>query len=241
MSTRPVGEAAKAALLAALPPGFRALWFESFGERLKMAWLAARSAKIRLTIPEAYAVHREIIHWDKQFSETGIPDAALGTDALTTRSMRWVLASWERVRFMNRWFGGTVMPRLQLELLTGLLCGAHFVIVGPQASPDIDSQTAAGAAVQRFWLAATRQGLQLQPQYTPLAFARYARQGLRFTDDESALRRAAQVDADLRALVADEAASAAVFMGRIGYGEDARSRSLRLPLRQLLWTPPTPT
>ena len=57
-----------------------------------------RSAKIRLTIPEAYDVHRRMIEWDARYSHDRIPDQALGTDALSVKSMRWVLESWPRVQ-----------------------------------------------------------------------------------------------------------------------------------------------
>ena len=149
-----------------------------------------KNARIRLTIPEAYAVHREIIEWDARYSEDRVPDQALGADALSLRSMRWVMASWERVQLMNRWFGGTLAPRLQLDLLPGLFCAAHFALVAAKAPEGIDDYVAAGAAVQRFWLTATRLGLQLQPQYTPLVFAEYVRRGVAFTSVEAARERA---------------------------------------------------
>ena len=76
---------------------------------------------------------------------------------------------------MNRFFGGTFLPRLQLDLLPGLRCAAHFALLAHEPASDVDGYLAAGAAMQRFWLACTGLGLQLQPQYTPLVFADYAR------------------------------------------------------------------
>ena len=115
-----------------------------------------------------------------------VPDQALGADALSLRSMRWVMASWERVQLMNRYFGGTLAPRLQLDLLPGRLLRAHFALVARRPPEDIDDYVHAGEAVQRFWLTATTLGLQLQPQYTPLAFAEYVRRRVEFTSVESA-------------------------------------------------------
>jgi nitroreductase len=225
-------------LESAVGDGYRVVWFESARERLRLAWLAVKSAKIRLTIPEAYAVHRQIIEWNARYSEDRVPDQALGADPLSLRSMRWVMASWDRVQMMNRFFGGTLAPRLQLDLLPGLLCAAHFALVARRPPQDSDDFLAAGAAVQRFWLTATTLGLQLQPQYTPLVFADYARTGVKFTSVESARRRAGWVERRLALLLGEQGAPATVFLGRLGQGRPHSARSLRLPLDRLMVGPP---
>ena len=235
LSTRPLTTAEKGWLESAVGPGYSVVWFEGGRERLRLAWLAVRSAKIRLTIPEAYAVHREIIEWDARYSLDRVPDQALGADPLSLRSMRWAMASWGRVELMNRFFGGTLMPRLQLDFIPGLRCAAHFAIVARSSPAGIDHQLAAGVAVQRFWLTATALQLQLQPQYTPLVFARYSRTATAFTAVESARRRADVVRAMMAALLGKEAAERTVFLGRLGKGPAAAARSLRLPLEQLRW------
>ena len=234
LSVRSLREDDKRRLEAAVGDAYRVVWFEGARERLRLAWLAVKSAKIRLTIPEAYAVHRQIIEWDARYSEDRVPDQALGADALSLRSMRWVMASWDRVQLMNRWFGGTLAPRLQLDLLPGVFCAAHFALVAAKPPQDIDDYLGAGAAVQRFWLTATLLGLQLQPQYTPLVFAEYVRRRVAFTSVESAQRRAGWVERRLAQLLGEEAAPAAVFLGRLGYGRPHPARSLRLPLERLL-------
>jgi nitroreductase len=235
LSTRPLEPTGKQRLEDALGAGYSVVWFETPAERRRLAWLAAHSAKIRLTTPEAYAVHREIIEWGARYSEERVPDRALGADALTLRSMRWALASWPRVRRMNRWFGGTLAPRLQLDLLPGLRCAAHFAVIARAAPETLEDRLAAGAAVQRFWLTATSLGLQLQPQYTPLVFAAYARKGLAFTTVAAARRRAESVAARLAVLLSPQRAEHAVFLGRIGHGPAPAARSLRLPLERLWW------
>jgi nitroreductase len=234
LETTALGADAKARLEQSVGDGFRVVWFESTGARFRMAWLAVRSARIRLTIPEAYAVHRQVIEWDARFSEDRIPDQALGTDALSLRFMRWVLASWPRVRLMNRFFGGTWLPRLQLELVPGLRCAAHFAIVATAPPGRPEEHLRAGAAAQRFWLTAASLGLQLQPQHTPLVFAAYARGGVRFSEVAEAARRADEIDGMLERLLAPEPRANAVFLGRLGYGGAAIARSLRLPLENLL-------
>jgi nitroreductase len=233
LAMRALGAEQKRALEQAVGNDYRVLWFEEARERLRMAWLAVRSAKIRLTIPEAWEVHRRIIEWDARFSADRIPDQALGSDTLSVRSMRWVLESWPRVERMNRWFGATLLPRLQLELIPGVRCAAHFAIVAEREARDPDDHLRAGAAAQRFWLTATRLGLQLQPQHTPLMFAGYARRGIRFSEVAAARRRAELIDVMLVGLLDGEAANA-VFLGRLGHGAAPGARSLRLSLDQLL-------
>lgn len=48
--------------------------------------------------------------------------------------MEWVMQSWERVEFFNRYLLGTVAPRIELDLLPALCCAAHL-LVRPQRSP----------------------------------------------------------------------------------------------------------
>jgi nitroreductase len=239
LSTRRLGDARKARLEAAIAPHARVLWFEGRRQKMRMAWLAARSAKIRLTIPEAYAVHRDVIEWDARHSVDRVPDQALGASRGTLALMRWAMQSWPRVERMNRFAGGTLAPRVELDVVPALRCGAHFAILAEHAPETIDDFLAAGAVVQRFWLTATRLDLQLQPQYTPLVFADYARRGVLFTGVSHALRRAASIAALLDSILS-LAATRAVFLGRLGEGPVAAARSLRLSLGQLCEDPPRP-
>ena len=234
LSLRRLSEPERQALARSVGPDFRVLWFESLPRRFEMAWLNFTSAKIRLTIPEAYRVHRDVIEWDAQSSEDRIPDAALGAGAPTLLLMRWAMASWERIDFLNRYFAGTLAPRIELDLVPGLACAAHCVFVANKVPRVLDDHVAAGRALQRFWLTATSLGLQFQPQYTPLVFARYAREGVRFSASEHATPRAEAIRVALDRLLGSDIAPRAVFMGRIGAGKPARARSLRLPLERLL-------
>jgi hypothetical protein len=224
----------KEALTRAVEPDFRVVWFESWSDRAKVAMLNFASAKIRLMLREAYAVHREVIEWNSRFSERGIPDAALGASAPLLTLMRWAMASWERIDFLNRYLAGTLAPRIELDLVPGLACAAHCVIAAQSAPVTLEDYIAVGRAVQRFWLSATRLGLQFQPEYTPLIFARYARDAIRFSTNEQAMHRAASIGTKLDTLLGSALARRAAFMGRIGAGQPADARSLRLPLDLLL-------
>jgi len=111
-------------------------------------------AKIRLTIPEAYAQHKSIIEWAAQFSADKVPGQAVGVDPVTERFMSWVMASWKRVVFFYTFLLGQLPPRLQLELLPSLRRGAHFSLSATAPLSSIDDYLAAGRAMQRFWLSA---------------------------------------------------------------------------------------
>ncbi|MFG6428515.1 molybdopterin biosynthesis protein MoeY [Roseateles sp. LYH14W] len=236
LRTQPLTGQQRQALTDAVGPAHTVTWLESSGERLKIAKMLFHSAKIRLVTPEAYQVHKDIIEWGAQFSVERVPDQALGTDPMTTRLMRFVMRSWERVEMFNRYFAGTWAPRIQLDFIPGLACAAHFLLLAKTPARTIDEYVAAGRATQRFWLTATQLGLQLQPEVTPLVFTRYAREGINFSSKPGAQQMARQLEQRFVGVVGEHAAAHAVFMGRVGNGEQPSSRSLRRPLDSLLMT-----
>jgi len=236
MHTRPLTAAQVARLEAAAGPRHRIVWLASGAQRWAAARLLFANAGLRLTLPEAYAVHSRIIAWDSQESVDRIPDQALGASWPTRQLMRFALASWQRVHFLNRFLAGTWVPRLELDLVPALACAAHFVLVADHEPDGIDDFLAAGQAVQRVWLAATADGLWQQPEMTPLIFARYARRQVRFTADQGLAVRAASLAAGLQRLIGPQAPRA-VWMGRLGIGPAPVARSTRLPLSTLLAGP----
>lgn len=215
--------------------GGQVIWFDQFTQRLAVAKLLFRSAWIRLVTREAYEVHRSVIDWGKQYSDHALPDQALGADALTLRLMRWAMQDWRRVEVMNRFFAGTVAPRVQLDFLPGLNCAAHFALVAPSPLAIDQSAVEAGRLLQRFWLEVTRQAMYLQPEMTPLIFTRYVRKGIPFTQHLGAQARASRVAAELSALLGDvNKFDQVFFFGRVGFGSQPPSRSLRLAPERLL-------
>lgn len=235
LSMRALRADEKEALTAALGPDFRVDWHESPGARLRMARLMYANAKLRLTMPEAYEVHRRIIDWGASFSADRVPDQALGVDAMTLKLMKWAMVSWRRLSVMNTLMG-TWAPRLQMDFVPGLACAAHFVIRARQAPRGIDDYVAAGRAVQRFWLAATALGLQMQPEMTPLIFARYSAEGRAFSVVPALLAQAERLRTRAQAVIGAEF-DEAVFLGRLGAGRAAAARSLRKPLDVLMTGP----
>lgn len=233
MRATPLTATQKQALQQAVGNAYSVRWFESGALRWDLAKLMFDNAKLRLTMPEAYVVHRDIIEWHARFSEDKVPDQALGLDAMTLRLMRWIMVSWQRVRFFNTWLAGHLTPRIELDLLPGFFCAAHFAIVAHQAPQTVDDYVATGRAVQRFWLTAASLGLQLQPELTPLIFSRYVREGTQFSDMPGATETAERLAKRFEEILLDVPASQVVFLGRVGNGKAARSRSLRLPVERL--------
>jgi hypothetical protein len=190
------------------------------------------NAKLRLTMPEAFEVHRRIIHWNAVRSPDKVPDQALGVDNMTLKLMKWAMVSWKRMSTMNALMG-TWAPRLQMDLLPGLACAAHFVLKARQQPKTIDDYVDAGRAVQRFWLTLTQLGLFMQPEMTPLIFSKYVREGTPFTRTSKLHGPARRLQQEAAALIFTDALSP-VYMGRLGAGPAPKARSERLSVEQLL-------
>lgn len=214
-------------MLEAAAHPFSVHWFETLPERWRIARLNFANAKIRLTIPEAYEVHKRVIEWGARFSNDRIPEAAVGVDPMTAKLMQWVMHSWERVEFFNKWFAGTLGPRIQLDLFPGIGCSAHACLIAPESATCIDDHVAAGTAVQRFWLTCESLDLQHQPEMTPLIFNHYHRHGIRFTETESALHLNAKLDLALTESQDLSIIRGAGWLCRIGRKTEVNGRSLR--------------
>jgi molybdopterin/thiamine biosynthesis adenylyltransferase/nitroreductase len=220
----PLTPAQKLELEGALGDELSIEWHETLAARWRAAATNALATDIRLRAPEAYEVHRRIVDFEQNFSPVGIPAGALGLDPMTVRLMRWLLRDWRRIDRMNRFFWVTAIARLEMDLVPGLRCAAHFAIRAKglqQSARGPDLLLRSGAAIQRFWLTATGLGLAMQPSLAPLCFASYRRLGTPFTADRSLFRKA---DALLRRSDPPE-----LFLGRIGRAGSARltCRSVR--------------
>jgi molybdopterin/thiamine biosynthesis adenylyltransferase/nitroreductase len=236
LSTRPLSAETKAVLERAAGPGYRLAWFESLRDRWAVTRVLRANTAIRLATPEAFDVHRSAIEWNAQFSTDRMPDEALGLGPASLAAARWAMQSWTRTDFMNRYLAGASLPGFELDLAPGMACAAHFVLLAARTPAGVDDQLDAGCAMQRVWLTATKLGLQMQPETTPLVFATYVRQGRRFSaaDDGRLWAQARSVSEGLARLVGREMLPRAVFMARIGHGPAAAARSTRKALEVLL-------
>lgn len=232
MSARALTSAEKQALQGCVGDAYAVMWLEGFAAKWRAARLMFNNAKLRLTMPEAYETHRAVIHWGVTHSADRVPDQALGVDAMTLKLMKWAMVSWKRLATVNRWMG-TAAPRMQMDLIPGLACAAHFVIKARRQPETIDDYVAAGRALQRFWLTATELGLQMQPEMTPLIFSKYVREKTAFTTTASLHGLAASLERDTAALVFNDD-NFPVYMGRVGQGKQPAARSERKSLSELM-------
>jgi nitroreductase family protein len=234
MRTTPLTDAQRQALGAAPGPAYELRFLESRPERMKVAGLLWDNAYIRLTCPEAYEVHRQIIDWGARFSKDRIPEQAVGVDPLTGRLMKWVMQRWTRVEFFNRYLLGTVGPRIQLDLVPALSCAAHVLLQAREPVNDLAGYVRAGIAMQRLWLTATALGLHLQPEMTPIIFRWYARAGRSVSASPEIDRRVLSLAHRLEALVGAKDDDALLFFCRIGRSDVPDARSIRKDLRDLM-------
>ncbi|WP_332670190.1 nitroreductase family protein [Aromatoleum sp.] len=230
-------DAQRQALASAPGPDYEVDFFESASERRKVARLLWDNAYIRLTCPEAFEVHREIIEWGARFSKDRIPEQAVGVDPLTARLMKWAMRSWSRVDFLNRYLFGTIPPRVQLDLLPALRCAAHILLRPRGALVNLSDYVNAGVAMQRLWLTATASGLHLQPQMTPVIFRWYAQAGKAMSATPEIGRRVLDVAARFERLSGAPGGSPVAFFCRVGNSSAPVSRSLRRDLGDLLRAP----
>jgi len=222
----------KAQLEQQLPEGYRVQWFESKDDKLAIAKLNFCNAKTRLTMFEAYKVHKEIIEWNQRYSESKIPEQALGVDWLTARMMQSLFKSWSRVKFANNFLAGTFLPRIQLDFIPSIKSAAHFALVADKPPETPEDYIEAGKALQRFWLMATKLQLGFQPEQTPVIFSRYIDKNLQFTEDEAVNKNAQKGKAMFETIV--DQPSHTVFLGRLGRSTAPHSRSIRKPLSELI-------
>jgi len=125
------------------------------------------------------------------------------------------------------------MPRIQMDFLPALSCGAHCLLLARRPPVTVDDNVLAGRAMQRFWLTATRIGLMLQPEMTPLIFGRYGAEGRPFSSRRDASALAQRVGRNLASVLGNDVIARGFFMGRIGHGQQPKARSLRRDLWEL--------
>lgn len=233
MKATPLTTQQKRTLVAAVGDQYELQFYDSFRDRFAVARLLWKNAKIRLTCAEAYPVHRDIIEWDVHYSEDRIPEHAVGVDPITAKLMRWVMNSWERVDFFNRYLGGTIIPRVQLDLIPALACAGHVLMKPLTPSLNLEDHVRAGVALQRLWLTCTALGLHLQPEMTPVIFRWYARSGRGFTSNPKIMRLAVELARQFERIVDAGQNDSFSFLCRIGRSLPPKSRSIRKHLNRL--------
>lgn len=234
MKPMQMSNADKQALVKAIGDKFEIDFFDTFGKRLEVACLLWKSAYIRLITPEAYLVHKKIIEWGVKFSKDKIPESAVGVDPFTARLMKWVMQSWRRVEFFNKYAFGTILPRIQLDFMPAIRCSSHILIRPVNPPTHLNDWVMLGASMQRFWLTATALGYHVQPQMTPVIFRWYARAGQCFSEREGVAGRVEELALEFEKMCGASSETAFGFFARMGRSDEPKSRSLRLELDELM-------
>jgi len=222
------------ALSMAPGPDFSVQFFESSSQRLKVARLLWDSAYIRLTCPEAFKVHQEIIEWGVRFSNDRLPEGAIGVDPITAKLMKWIMQSWGRVEFFNQYLMGTIAPRIQLDFIPAIACAAHLLLRPLKPLDTLNDYVKAGIAMQRLWLTTTSLGLHLQPEMTPVIFRWYVRGGREISAQTEINSKAQLLASRFETLAKVSNNHGFAFFCRVGSSTTPKSRSLRKLLSQLL-------
>ena len=188
-----------------------------------------------MTIPEAYAAHRSVIAWHETTSEDRLPGRVARRRPDTAGDDAQRDGQLAAARSPESLGPEPSCPRLALDFLPGVLCSAQMAVVADRELATLGERIAAGRAIQRVWLRATTLGLQMQPQYTPLVFARYVRSHREFTHSSRAqAEAAAAIASSIDTAMPGVAAANVAWLARIGPARRVRGRSLRLPLATLV-------
>ena len=246
MGTKALSEFEKQKLTDILPKGFSIIWKETLAERWTVAKFMYGNATTRFSMKEGYDVHSKIMEFtpigqdtsaekncNSTFSKDKLPAKSLGIDPITIALTKWTLESWPRFRFLDKYLGGTTVPKLLLDVATSMKSCAHFVIIADDEPKSLDDYLAASAAMQRFWLQATQLQLGFQPEQTPVIFSEYLRNNIDFTTNGFTKKNVTSIDKDFKELIGEENVKRAVFMGRLGRSSTPTSRSVRLSLDEL--------
>lgn len=234
MRTTPLSKLQHESLANAVGANYSIQFFESPRDRLRVAGLLWDNAYIRLTCPEAFPVHRDIIEWGVRFSDDRLPEEAIGVDPLTAKLMKWVLGGWGRVAFVNRYLLGTIAPRVQLDFIPALACAAHLLLKPKKKPESVRDHVEAGIAMQQLWLTATSLGLYLQPEMTPVIFRWYVRGGRPISANNEINQKAKLLASNFESLVNTSNDQEFSFFCRVGQSRPPKSRSLRKRLNQLM-------
>ena len=239
--TRSLSVEAKEALENAVGRNFEITWFTTLFQKLEVVSLNCKAGDVRLRIPEAFPTHHKMFDYDQDFSQTRIPIKAIGASKPTMKFMRWMLQKWSRVDFMNRFMAGTIAPQIEFDFIPGVRCAAHFLLFYKKSKGSYapEELIEAGRAMQRFWLVAEKYGLVLQPSFSTLAYASYAKNGEDFTIYKKCAKKARKLYQNLQEVFPVEL-DQVMFMGRIGSPNNTskeQSRSTRKPLSDLMYKP----
>jgi hypothetical protein len=170
---------------------------------------------VRLTCPEAYDVHREVIEWNARFSNDKIPEEAVGVDN-DSQAHEMGDAKLDACQLFQQ-VPLRDDPAKNPARRTPCAFLRHSCLAETKgATIGTDDYVAAGMSMQRFWLTVASQGLYLQPQMTPVIFRWYARRGRPFAASPESMKIAKEISGRLEKLANIDKQGDLAFFAALG-------------------------
>lgn len=209
-----------------MPQGYKLMIWESFRERLDFARQECRAFSIQSKDPIFLEAMTHSIQSDNDFPLQGMPLRSLALNPMNRFFSHILMKRPKLMSFLNR-LGGYIPVMIDYSLLRNLRCAGHFMIVKENSPDGKVDYIENGQIIQRFWLAATKLGLVLQPAYLQLFIARNDV----FQNHHTPLvrKRSRRVKQFLLKCSGAQEAFDVVFMGRIGEPTNRKvyARSMR--------------
>lgn len=196
----------------------------------KIYWV---NNKIRMFWRGIFDNYNKTIIWNANHTSQYLPSYALGMSPPTHLLFRTLLKNWTAFQLAVRYMGGVISSFIEIDLMPNIFCAANILLIAKTQPRTDDDFIVSGAAIQRFWLTATSRGILHQPNYLPIAMNAHAARGIPDAPNIDKLARAQRAEW-ARLLGGDDVVDRLVWTGRVGYGTHGTSRSLRLPLDQLI-------
>jgi len=191
------------------------VWFNNVLKKINLSLFNGLSTSIRLNIKETYDVHKKIIDWKNNQSNTGIPTKALGLSTPSLKILKYIMKSYKLSNIINKIPGTMLISKLQLDYIPGMFCSDHFIIFYKNKKQYLDKVDIikAGCKIQRFWLRATSLGLSIQPSLSPLCFSYYGQKSTTVTKQKYFNKKTKQLNKKFIKLFDNKNV---LFFGRIG-------------------------
>jgi hypothetical protein len=230
-------EADKLEFEKSLPSGYGIKWHDTSESKWKNSLINMKVSAIRLVSKGLYENLQEIIDFDNRYSPNKLPSRTLGLSNFALNGFKVAMKSWAHNCVINFGLGGKIGAHLELDIIAGMNCSAHFALYRQDKKHFSDLThlefIEAGICLQRFWLTLARKGYVMQPSFGPIVFSNAVKIEKGFSIEPTCSKKAAKLRSAM--LEFDQDSDSVFFAGRVGKpkGGNIFSRSVRLSLEKL--------
>jgi len=214
-------------------PGAKLHFLTSEKDIKEYGSILGRSDKILLTTKETHTEFMKEIRWSKDEVETTRTGVDLETIDLTATEIAGfkVIKNWSVVKYLNKWGGGSAFEKLSKK------CAESAYGLGMITMPSLSSNDffEGGRALERVWLEATRNELNMHP----ISGLTYIFTRLNHGNAEGMPPKMIKAITELRKeheQLFDSNNEIEVFFFRVFKGNKQKKRSLRKSLDEVLIT-----